>query len=112
MHHGNTLEQELAQAIAAARLAGRQARAVSRRVGFDGHGPTTLAAAGGAEGYTRERVRQLESRLQHHLAAGVELPLTQAALRVVESAVPAPRADIAQRLMTEGIAARPFDPVA
>lgn len=110
MEHADTLEQELAHVIVAARLAGRQARAISRRVGFDGHGPTTLAAAGGAEGYTRERVRQLERRLHDHLAAGVELPLTQAALRVVESAAPAPRPDIAQTLVTAGIAARPFDP--
>jgi hypothetical protein len=106
----HTLEYELAQVIVDARLVGRQGRAVSRRVGFDGHGPTTLAAAGGAEGYTRERVRQLEHRLHAHFARGVDLPLTQAALRVVESSVPAPRIDIAHAISAAGIAARPFDP--
>jgi len=106
----HTLEHELAQVIADARLVGRQGRAVSRRMGFDGHGPTTLAAAGGAEGYTRERVRQLERRLHDHFARGVDLPRTRAALRVVESSAPAPRVDIARAISTAGIAARPFDP--
>ncbi len=106
----HTLEYELEQVIVDARLVGRQGRAVSRRVGFDGHGPTTLAAAGGAEGYTRERVRQLERRLHDHFAHGVDLPLTQAALRVVKSSAPAPRIDIAHAIAEAGIAARPFDP--
>jgi len=64
------LEHELAAVLVAARLEGRQGRVVARRLGWDGHGPTTLAAAGGAEGYTRERVRQLEERLKRHLADG------------------------------------------
>jgi len=106
----HTLEYELAQVIVDAKLVGRQGRAVSRRVGFDGHGPTTLAAAGGAEGYTRERVRQLEHRLHAYLASGVDLPITQAALRVVESSAPAPCIDIARAIAAAGIAARPFDP--
>jgi hypothetical protein len=106
----HTLEYELAQVMVDARLLGRQGRAVSRRVGFDGHGPTTLAAAGGAEGYTRERVRQLERRLHDHFARGVDLPLTQAALRVIDAAAPAPRIDIAHAISASGIAARPFDP--
>src|ERR1700682_1091181 len=106
-----TLEQELADVLAFARLDGRQARVVARRLGWDGHGPTTLAAAGGAEGYTRERVRQLEQRLKRHLAAGsTSLPLTERAIRVVEAAAPSPRPDIARALMQQGISERPFDP--
>jgi hypothetical protein len=106
-----TLEQELANLLKAARLTGRQGRVVARRLGWDGHKPTTLAAAGGAEGYTRERVRQLESRLHRHAERNVpELPLTAAALAVVEAAAPAARSDLARMLATEGISARPFDP--
>ena len=106
-----TLEQELTDVLAAARLDGRQARVVARRLGWDGHGPTTLAAAGGAEGYTRERVRQLENRVTRHLAGGAApLPVTQAALDITRSAAPAPRPDVAQMLVEHGISARPFDP--
>jgi hypothetical protein len=106
-----TLEQELTGVLTGARLDGRQARVVSRRLGWDGHGPTTLAAAGGAEGYTRERVRQLEDRLKRHLATGTTpLPLTEQALRIVEAAAPSPRPDIARTLMEQGISTRPFDP--
>ena len=106
-----TLEEELARLLFDARLEGRQARAVCRRLGWDGHGPTTLAAAGGAEGYTRERVRQLEGRLRRHVEhQAPALPLTAAALRVVEEAAPAVRTDLARLLATERISARPFDP--
>jgi hypothetical protein len=105
------LEQELADVLTSAKLDGRQARVIARRLGWDGHGPTTLAAAGGAEGYTRERVRQLEGRLKRHLADGATpLPSTQAALNVIRAAAPAPRPDVAQTLMEHGISARPFDP--
>jgi hypothetical protein len=106
-----TLEQELADVLVSASLDVRQARVVARRLGWDGHGPTTLAAAGGAEGYTRERVRQLEDRVKRHLAGGVTaLPLTDAALALVRAAAPSPRPDVARTLMERGISARPFDP--
>jgi hypothetical protein len=106
-----TLEQELAAVLSDARLDGRQARVVARRLGWDGHGTTTLAAAGGAEGYTRERVRQLEDRVKRHLAGdAIPLPLSAAALRIVRTAAPAPRSDIGRALMDLGISKRPFDP--
>ena len=106
-----TLEQELAGVLVSASLDGRQARVVARRLGWDGHGLTTLAAAGGAEGYTRERVRQLEDRLKRHLAgSSTSMPLTEAALNLVRAAAPAPRTDVARALMERGISARPFDP--
>src|SRR6266436_4378556 len=106
-----TIEQELAGILTSARLDGRQARVVARRLGWDGHGTTTLAAAGGAEGYTRERVRQLEGRLRRQLSGGATaMPLTQAALRHVEAAAPSPKPDIARSLMAEGISGAPFDP--
>ena len=109
--HMTALEQELADVLTSAGLDGRQARVVARRLGWDGHGPTTLAAAGGAEGYTRERVRQLEDRLRRHLADGATpLPSTAAALDILRAAAPSPRPDLARTLMERGISARPFDP--
>jgi hypothetical protein len=106
-----TLELELTHVLTAAGLDGRQVRVVARRLGWDGHGVTTLAAAGGAEGYTRERVRQLEKRVKGHLAKGATpLPLTAAALDVIRAAAPSPRPDVARTLMERGLSARPFDP--
>jgi hypothetical protein len=105
----STIEQELADVLRAARLGPKQARAVSRRLGWDGLPPATLAAAGAAEGYTRERVRQLEQRARQE-AEGRRLPCTEAALDVIEAAAPSARGDLARALVDAGIAARPFDP--
>jgi hypothetical protein len=107
--HLRTLESELADVLRASRLGPKQARAVSRRLGWDGRPPATLASAGAGEGYTRERVRQLEQRARRH-AAGLRLPTAQAALELVAAAAPAPRAEVARELERAGIAAHPFDP--
>jgi hypothetical protein len=105
----STLEQELAGVLLASRLGAKQSRAVTRRLGWDGLPPATLAAAGAAEGYTRERVRQLEQRVRHHVA-GRQLPYTEAALDLIESSAPSARGTVAGGLAEAGIAARPFDP--
>src|SRR4051794_11141290 len=79
--------------------AARQRRAVARRLGWDGGGPATLADAGAANGYTRERVRQLEERVVDRVgAARPELPVTRAALTVVRDAAPATHAEVADLL--------------
>ena len=76
-----SLEEELASVLRESGLRGRQARAVARRLGWSGHGATTLAEAAAEEGYTRERVRQLEDRLRRHAeGTPLSLPLTAAAL--------------------------------
>ena len=61
-----TLECELGELLHAAQFNSRQRRAVARRLGWDGGPPTTLADAGAWEGYSRERVRQLEEHLREH----------------------------------------------
>jgi hypothetical protein len=105
-----SLEQELALVLRSAGLRGRQARAVATRLGWDGEGTTTLALAGEAEGYTRERVRQLETRLRRHAeVSSLSLPLTAAALRFVENAAPVARSRVPHMLAHAGLAARPFD---
>ena len=106
-----TLEQELGDVLRAVRLSPRQARAVARRLGWDGSPPTTLAEAAAGEGYTRERVRQLEERLIRHVAGERRtLPVTAAALAIVGE-IPAGRARLAQLLVEAGLALRPFDPL-
>jgi hypothetical protein len=106
------LEDELTDVLRSARLDAKQRRAVARRLGWDGRGPTTLSRAGATEGYTRERVRQLEQRvIQHVERTEPRLELTEAALDAVHAAAPAWRGQLARMLSRSGIAAEPFDPL-
>jgi hypothetical protein len=105
-----SLEEELSAILRAAGLRGRQARAVATRLGWNGSGVTTLASAGEEEGYTRERVRQLEGRLRRHAdTSPLPLPLTATALRLVENAAPIASRDVPGRLALAGLSAGPFD---
>jgi hypothetical protein len=105
-----SLEEELSAILRAAGLRGRQARAVATRLGWSGRGVTTLASAGDEEGYTRERVRQLESRLRRHAdTSPLPLPLTATALRLVENAAPIARREIPGRLALAGLVLREGD---
>lgn len=106
-----TLEDELAQLLRIARLSERQARAVSTRLGWDGQGATTLQVAATAEGYSRERVRQLEGLVRERLARTLlQVPRIEAAVELVEAAAPDSRVHIAHRLAQSGVTASPFDP--
>ncbi|MDP9261353.1 MAG: hypothetical protein M3O89_05215 [Actinomycetota bacterium] len=106
------LEDELTDVLRSARLDAKQRRAVARRLGWDGRGPTTLSRAGATEGYTRERVRQLEQRVIRHVErTRPRLELTQAALDAVHAAAPAWRGQLARMLSRTQIAAEPFDPL-
>jgi hypothetical protein len=106
------LEDELTDVLVSARLDAKQRRAVARRLGWDGRGPTTLSCAGATEGYTRERVRQLEQRVIRHVErARPRLEFTEAALAAVHVAAPAWRGQLARMLSRVHIAAQPFDPL-
>ena len=105
-----TLENELADLLRSAKLQGRQARAVAARLGWDGGGSRTLAAAAVVEGYSRERVRQLEERVRAHVRQSPPRgAATEAALRLIEDAAPLTSRDAAARLATAGVSQRPFD---
>jgi Sigma-70, region 4 len=107
-----TLEGELNDVLRAARLDEKQRRAVSRRLGWDGRPPTTLAAAGAGEGYTRERVRQLEQRVLEHMErTRPALPLAAAALAAIHTHAPASRGELTRTLMEARLTERPFDPL-
>jgi len=106
-----TLELELTQVLHDMRCSPRQAQALSIRLGWDGGGGATLAAAASATGYTRERVRQLEDRVRERLpGAGARLPLTTRALDLIEALAPASRSELGSRLAAAGLSAGPFDP--
>jgi hypothetical protein len=104
------LEEELAGLLRAAKLKDRQARAVAARLGWDGKGACTLAVAAATEGYSRERVRQLEERVRTHVRE-VEAPCnsTKSALRLVEELAPIPSHEIGFHLALAGLSRRPFD---
>jgi hypothetical protein len=105
-----SLEEELASVLRESGLRGRQARAVARRLGWSGHGATTLAEAAAEEGYTRERVRQLEDRLRRHAKeTPLSLPLTAAALRLAENAAPVAYSQVRKDIAHAGLSAAPFD---
>jgi hypothetical protein len=104
-----TLEEELADLLHAAKLQDRQARAVSARLGWDGEGQRTLAAAAATEGYSRERVRQLEERVRAHArCAPAHLPATRKALRLLEDAAPIASVDAAGHLAAGGVSRARF----
>ncbi|HKI90654.1 MAG TPA: hypothetical protein VJ986_00015 [Gaiellaceae bacterium] len=106
-----TLESELAELLRATGFAPRQARALSARLGWDGNGGTTLAAAAATEGYTRERVRQLEELARRRFARWCPLlTVTQRALDAIAAVAPARRSEVATRLAAAGLTEGPFDP--
>jgi hypothetical protein len=78
----------------------RQLVALSARLGLCGEAPATLAVAGKASGYTRERVRQLEAQLRQ---ARGRLPATERALRTIERLAPAPLQQVADELEQLGL---------
>ena len=104
------LEEELAGLLRSAKLRDRQARAVAARLGWDGKGACTLAVAAAAEGYSRERVRQLEERVRAHVrTAEAPCTSTKTALRLVEELVPIASHEIGFHLALAGVSRRPFD---
>jgi hypothetical protein len=104
------LEEELAGLLRAAKLKDRQARAVAARLGWDGKGACTLAVAAATEGYSRERVRQLEERVRTHVRdAKAPCSSTKSALRLVEELAPIPSHEIGFHLSLAGLSRRPFD---
>jgi hypothetical protein len=108
--HRATLESELRDVLHSC-LTPKLARAAARRLGWLGAPPATLADAGAQEGYTRERVRQLEQRARAHVARHrPPLPCTAAAARLIAHEAPVERGDVAVELVRVGLAMRPFDP--
>lgn len=108
--YDTTLEQELTGLLRAAKLQDRQARAVAVRLGWDGAGTSSLATAAMTEGYSRERVRQLEERVRTNAPrAGVRPAQTEAALRLIEELAPIATRDIGHHLVLARLSHRRFE---
>src|SRR3954451_8672279 len=103
------IEEELLGVVRHAAFSARQSDAVIRRLGWDGRPPATLAVAAEEAGYTRERVRQLERRLETYLARNPpSIPATMSAVLVIARDAPAPRARIARALVEQGLTEKEF----
>ncbi len=106
-----TLERELQDVLHRARLDERQAAAVGARLGWDGRGASTLQQAAHSTGYTRERVRQLESVFRERAKGDARrLPLLTQAIDVVEACAPDARPHVARALQERGVSGAPFEP--
>lgn len=106
-----SLEEELRLELRRARLDDIQADAVARRLGWDGQGGTTLEAAGELIGVTRERIRQLVSRVATHLErTHPTLPMLASAIDELEQLVPVRREAAADQLKRRGLSRVTFDP--
>ncbi len=116
-----SLEAELAT-IAENAEPGRTAQIAIRCWGWDGRGGATLEATGREfGGITRERVRQLCSRLAKRIGASarsghasrsmpIPAPALERALLQAADAAPTTAQELARRLADERVATRAFDP--
>ena len=86
-------------------------RELIRRFGWNGEPPETLQQVGDRLRVTRERVRQIQSRIVRNLPThSVFLPQLQSAVDVLEEASPIAIEDAAKLLQERGISRRPFHP--
>ena len=101
---------ELHAVLLNAGLSERQSHALALRLGFDGAGTRTLAEAGDAVGYTRERVRQLEQRVREHACRmPPPLPVTTCAVEMLARSTPASKESAAHVLAANGLVSPRFD---
>ena len=88
----------------------RPARALIGRLGWDGYKPLTLAEAGLVAGVTRERVRQIETKLMAALAGPAYVPQLQRALDLLEAESPVTTSSAGRLLAQQGISRGPLHP--
>jgi hypothetical protein len=91
-------------------VVGDRRLALAKRLGWPDGRAGTLQEAGDLVGLTRERIRQLETRLQRRARVGVSVPVVTRALDLIGRNAPC-SAERASRLLTEhGLAAQHIDP--
>ncbi len=88
-----------------------QAEITIRCLGWDGQGPGTLNVLAASHGITRERVRQIISKVSHLLAdVPAWTPTLDDALELCEQACPASVERLAALLHEKRLARAPFHP--
>lgn len=83
---------------------------VAKRLGWDGNGGCTLQEAADEVGISRERVRQLESRMKKNLEFVSFVPVLDRSIETLESAAMSFEMDASLTLMESGLASRRFFP--
>ena len=82
-----------------------------RRFGWNGKPPETLQKVGERVGVTRERIRQIQSRIVRNLPQHpVYVPQLQKAINALEDACPIAIKEASELLKAQGISQRPFHP--
>lgn len=108
LHLESALEDLLCQ------LAPRQAERLDKliqRFGWSGAPPITLEKCGELLGVTRERIRQIQSKILKKIPrSGLYLPQLSRAARILEDAAPMSADEAASLLQKRGISNRPFSP--
>ena len=85
---------------------------IATRLGWLGEAPKTLQECGDMLSVTRERIRQIESKLLSKLTKyPVYLPQLDSGLAVLEGAVPLPIARAAKLLVERDVSRQPFSPI-
>lgn len=81
----------------------RHVTAIAMRLGWDGMGGATLEEAGVVAGVTRERVRQIQIRLEEALETVTYIPALDRAIEALDQAADTFEPDAASLLRREGI---------
>lgn len=103
------IEDELYSLAAAVK--DTHAEITARYLGWDGQGRRTLDMVAAAKGVTRERARQLVSKLTHRLSdVSAWTPTLGHALELCEQVCPLPVDRLAALLHERGLARAPFHP--
>jgi hypothetical protein len=108
---GLVLEEEMDQLIGAISSSERAKQALLARTGLNGRYPATLEASGRLISVSRERVRQLERKLEEELAQRprVWTPVLDRVLRTIPDLLPTTPERLAATLVACGYTRDPFD---
>jgi hypothetical protein len=87
----------------------RDRRIIVKRFGWEGRPPKTLETVGQRYGITRERVRQICTRVERIQQPDAFLPVLDRVVATIEAAAPAIADQIERQLVRTGLTRRPFD---
>jgi hypothetical protein len=106
---GNSLEEELQEILKAAANE-RDSEMACSLFGWSGRGRRTLESVGGDYAMTRERVRQITTKISKKIKQNeYDCPWLEKALACLRTNCPATAAAMADRLRSEGITIAPFE---